>query len=82
MELVNAYYSLRYAADATDQDLMWLCGDCATKHADQVQWAGRGHEQAECEFCGASNDEANSRVLDALYTKITGSPAPARKGAR
>lgn len=80
--LVNFYYSLRYEFGEQDQDLLTLCHDCAKKHADQVQWASNGHDQAECEFCGVSNDEANSRELDAVFTQITGSPAPARRQVR
>lgn len=77
---VNYYYSTSYAADATDQDLIHMCRTCAADAP--VQWASRGDEDAECEYCGASNDEAHSLVLDAQFTAITGQPAPARPGAR
>lgn len=81
MQQVNYYTSLNVEGPSEDAALH-LCRDCARKHRDDVQWLGAGHDQAECEFCGASNDEAYSRQLDATYAEVTGSPAPARPGAR
>ena len=78
--LVNYYYSLN-APDATDSDLLHLCRTCAAKHAAQVQWASRGDDQSECEFCDATNDPAHSAELDAEYARVTGRPAPKRSAA-
>lgn len=77
---VNYYYST--AVEQTEDDLLHLCRACAATYAERVQWASRGDEESECEFCGVANDEDRARMLDALYTEITGSPAPARPGAQ
>lgn len=77
--LVNKYSS---RDDQDEDDLLHLCRSCAAQYAARVRWACRGDEESECEFCGASNDEAHSQALDASYAQITGSPAPVRRGAR
>ena len=72
---VNFYYSVRVMADGGYEDvgedgLLQLCGDCASKHSADVQWASNGHDQGECEFCRASNDPDNSAALDTLFTQV------------
>lgn len=78
---VNYYYSNNVPAGEQEDSLLHLCGACARQHAANVTWASRGDEDAECEFCGASNNEAHSRDLDAAYERINGRPAPARRVA-
>jgi hypothetical protein len=72
---VNFYYSVRVMADGGYEDvgedgLLTLCGGCARKHSADVQWASRGDDQSECEFCRTSNDPAYSAQLDQLFAEI------------
>ena len=76
MELVNYYYSVRVLADGGYEDvgedgLLSLCRLCAKKHSGAVQWASRGDDQGECEFCSSSNDPAHSAQVDALFAQFT-----------
>jgi hypothetical protein len=64
---VNYYYST--AVEQTEDDLLHLCRECAAKHADRVQWASRGDEESECEFCDATNDPERTAHLNALFAK-------------
>lgn len=73
--LVNYYYSVRVLVDGGYEDvgedgLLHLCHGCAKKHADQVQWASRGDDQSECEFCRATNDPAHSAELDQIFAQV------------
>ncbi len=69
--IVNYYYSLRNLNDTTatneDDELLQVCRPCAQKYADQMQWASRGDEENECEFCGEANDPQRKASLDALF---------------
>lgn len=70
--LVNFYYSVRVLADGDytgDDELLQLCRPCARKHAADVQWASRGDEESECEFCGAANDLERKAHLDAIFAQ-------------
>lgn len=78
---VNYYYSLNNPAPESDDELLVLCRDCARKHAADVQWAQRGDDENECEFCGLANDEGLAQARDADYARIVGKPAPARRVA-
>lgn len=64
-ELVNSYYSDELTSD-TEGNLIQLCRSCAAANRAVIQWAARGHAQAECELCPATNDPAYSRQIDAL----------------
>lgn len=73
--IVNYYYSLNVLNGdgyEGDEDLLHLCRACAKQHAADVQWASRGDDQSECEFCRASNDPANSAELDRIFAEVTG----------
>lgn len=72
--LVDYYYSVRVLADGGYEDvgedgLLSLCGGCAKQYAESVQWASRGDDESECEFCGASNDPVRSAELDKLFAQ-------------
>ena len=71
---VNYYYSVRVLADGGYEDvgedgLLILCRDCANTYRADVQWASRGDDQSECEFCRASNDPVNSAALDTIFAR-------------
>lgn len=71
---VNYYYSVRVLADGGYEDvgedgLLSLCRHCAQVHAADVQWASRGDDQSECEFCHATNDPAHTAHLNALFAE-------------
>lgn len=66
---VNHYYSLSIQEYGEDDELLHLCRDCAKQHADQVQWASRGDDQTECEFCRATNDPAHTAHLNAVFAQ-------------
>lgn len=68
---VSYYYSDELTSD-TEGNLVQLCRACADRNHAAVEWAGAGHEQAECELCGASNDPAYSRQLDAIMDRLAG----------
>lgn len=72
--IVNYYYSVRVlnteGGYTDDDELLTLCRSCAKEHAADVQWAGRGDAQSECEFCRASNDPAYSAHLDQLFAQV------------
>ena len=70
--LVNFYYddSGDLTSD-TEGNLVQLCRSCARLHADAVQWASRGHDQSECELCGASNDPHWTEQVDRLMRRLT-----------
>lgn len=81
--LVNFYYSVRVLAnggyeDVGEDGLLSLCRDCAKQHAADVQWASRGDDQTECEFCPTTNDPAHSAELDKLFAEIGVRPKQAR----
>ena len=73
---VNYYYSVRVMEEeggyeeGEEEGLLSLCRPCAHKHADAVQWASRGDEQSECEFCPATNDPEHSAYLDKLFFEV------------
>lgn len=76
MAKVNYYHSERQAADIGPEDgALHLCRACAGKLGNDVTWLSAGHDEAECEFCPATNDDARSAELDASFARITGKPA-------
>lgn len=73
--IVNYYYSVRVQEtigyeEGDDDSLLQLCRSCAAKHAADVQFASRGDEENECEFCGAANDPHRKVELDVLYLQF------------
>lgn len=71
MNKVSYYFSEKLTTDA-EGTLVQLCRACAARNRPDVAWAGAAHEQAECEICGASNDPAYSRQLDAVMKRLGG----------
>lgn len=74
--LVNYYYSVRVLSnggyeDVGEDGLLILCRLCAKKHSNAVQWASRGDDQSECEFCRSSNDPQHSAQLNILFQQFT-----------
>lgn len=68
---VNYYYSDELTND-TEGNLVQLCGACAQRNADKVQWAQRGDHESECEICNTANDPAYSRQLDRIMNRLKG----------
>lgn len=71
---VNYYYSVRVLENGgydENDDLLHLCRACAQQYAADVQWASRGDDESECEFCGATNNPERTAHLDALFAEFT-----------
>lgn len=71
MPTVNLYYDWTgELSDDGEGGLVALCRPCAKAQGEQVQLAARGHDEAECALCPATNDPDYTHHVNSLMDQF------------